>query len=123
MTPRKRRTYSHIRGVRLRRDHANASQPLSLCRATKAKARHDSCSHQVMRLHLEIMFFKYIEPCSPALVKTVPAGDDWQYEIKFDGFRVRIHKLDDEMELYSRSGAGSAGASRGWSRWSGNYRP
>jgi ATP-dependent DNA ligase len=56
-----------------------------------------------MRLHLEIMFFKYIEHSSPALVKTVPAGDDW-YEIMFDGFRVRIHKLDDEMELYSRSG-------------------
>jgi bifunctional non-homologous end joining protein LigD len=58
-----------------------------------------------MRLHLEIMFFKYVEPCSPALVKTVPAGDDWQYEITFDAFRVRIHKLDGEMELYSRSGA------------------
>jgi ATP-dependent DNA ligase len=76
-----------------------------------------------MRLHLEIMFFKYNEPCSPALAKTAPAGDDWQHEIKFDGFRVRIHKLDDEMELYSRRGVGSAGASCGWSRRFENYRP
>ena len=51
------------------------------------------------------MFFKYIEPCSPVLAKTVPGGDDWQHEIKFDGFRVQIHKVGDEVELYSRSGS------------------
>jgi ATP-dependent DNA ligase len=34
----------------------------------------------------------------------VPTGDDWQHEIKFDGFRVQIHKLDDDVELYSRNG-------------------
>jgi bifunctional non-homologous end joining protein LigD len=51
------------------------------------------------------VFFKYIEPCSPVLAKTVPAGDDWQHEVKFDGFRVQIHKLDDEVELYSRNGS------------------
>jgi len=51
------------------------------------------------------VFFKYIEPCSPVLAKTVPGGDDWQHEIKFDGFRVQIHKVGDEVELYSRSGS------------------
>jgi len=35
----------------------------------------------------------------------VPAGDDWQHEIKFDGFCVQIHKLGNEVELYSRSGS------------------
>jgi bifunctional non-homologous end joining protein LigD len=39
------------------------------------------------------------------LAKSVPAGDDWQHEVKFDGFRVQIHKLGDEVELYSRSGS------------------
>jgi bifunctional non-homologous end joining protein LigD len=51
-----------------------------------------------------VVFFRYIEPCSPVLAKTVPAGDDWQHEIKFDGLRVQIHKLGDEVELYTRSG-------------------
>jgi len=32
-------------------------------------------------------------------------GDDWQHEIKFDGFRVQIHKLGDDVELYSRNGS------------------
>jgi ATP-dependent DNA ligase len=35
----------------------------------------------------------------------VATGDDWQHAIKCDGFRVQIHKLDDEIELYSRSGS------------------
>jgi bifunctional non-homologous end joining protein LigD len=35
----------------------------------------------------------------------VPAGDDWQHEIKFDGFRVQIHKLGNEVELFSRNGS------------------
>jgi bifunctional non-homologous end joining protein LigD len=41
----------------------------------------------------------------PRLAKSVPAGDDWQHEIKFDDFRVQIHKLGDDVELYSRSGS------------------
>ena len=51
------------------------------------------------------MFFRYIQPCSPILAKSVPAGDDRQHEFKFDGFRVQIHKLGDDVELYSRSGS------------------
>jgi bifunctional non-homologous end joining protein LigD len=51
------------------------------------------------------MFLRFIQPCSPVLANTVPAGDDWQHEIKFDGFRVQIHKLGNEVELYSRNGS------------------
>src|SRR5215467_2949592 len=51
------------------------------------------------------MFLRFIQPCSPVLANAVPAGDDWLHEIKFDGFRVQIHKLGNEVELYSRSGS------------------
>jgi bifunctional non-homologous end joining protein LigD len=50
------------------------------------------------------VFFKYIQPCSPVLAKSVPAGDDWQHEIKFDGFRVQAHIIGKTVQLYSRSG-------------------
>jgi bifunctional non-homologous end joining protein LigD len=50
------------------------------------------------------VFFRYIQPCSPVLAKSVPAGDDWQHEIKFDGFRVQGHIIGKTVELYSRSG-------------------
>jgi bifunctional non-homologous end joining protein LigD len=43
--------------------------------------------------------------CHPQRAKTVPAGDDWQHEIKIDGFRVQIRKLGNEVELYSRNGS------------------
>jgi hypothetical protein len=43
------------------------------------------------------VFFQFIQPCHPQRAKTVPAGDDWQHEIKFDGFRVQIHKLGDDV--------------------------
>ena len=51
------------------------------------------------------VFFKYIQPCSPILAKTVPAGDDWQHEIKFDGFRVQARIIGKTIELYSRRGS------------------
>jgi ATP-dependent DNA ligase len=50
------------------------------------------------------VFFKFIQPCSPVLAKSVPAGDDWQHEIKFDGFRVQAHIIGKTVALYSRSG-------------------
>jgi bifunctional non-homologous end joining protein LigD len=50
-------------------------------------------------------FFKFIQPCHPQRAKSVPVGDDWQHDIKFDGFRVQIHKLENEVELYSRNGS------------------
>jgi len=58
---------------------------------------------------IRAMFFQFIQPCHPQRAKTVPAGDDWQHEIKFDGFRVQIHKLGDDVELYSRSGGRFSG--------------
>jgi bifunctional non-homologous end joining protein LigD len=59
-----------------------------------------------MQLHPEaVSEFRFIQPCSPISAKHVPAGEDWQHEIKFDGFRVQIHKLGNEVELYSRNGS------------------
>ena len=58
----------------------------------------------MVQLHPEIMFFKFIQPCSPVLTMSVPVGDDWQHEIKFDGFRVQAHIIGKTVELYRRSG-------------------
>ena len=60
------------------------------------------------------MFLRLIQPCSPVLANILPAGNDWQHEIKFDGFRVQIHKLTDLV---------SALGSRGWLVCSVSCRP
>jgi hypothetical protein len=49
--------------------------------------------------------FEFIRPCHPQPAETVPAGNDWQDEIKFDGFRVQAHIIGKTVKLYSRNGS------------------
>lgn len=38
------------------------------------------------------------------LVDEIPAGDEWQYEPKWDGFRCLVFRKDDELVLQSKAG-------------------
>src|SRR4051812_40845310 len=46
----------------------------------------------------------FIEPCDPTLRERAPAGDDWWYEIKGDGYRAQLHLQDGGAKVYSRTG-------------------
>jgi bifunctional non-homologous end joining protein LigD len=46
----------------------------------------------------------FIEPCDPSLRQHAPAGDDWLYEIKADGYRAQVHVRDGNVVVYSRTG-------------------
>jgi bifunctional non-homologous end joining protein LigD len=48
--------------------------------------------------------FRFISPCNPIRAKEVPAGDGWLHEVKFDGYRVQVHKVGSRVVLYSRNG-------------------
>jgi len=48
--------------------------------------------------------FRFIPPCSPIRAKEVPTGDGWLHEVKFDGYRVQVHKLGSRVTIYSRNG-------------------
>jgi bifunctional non-homologous end joining protein LigD len=48
--------------------------------------------------------FHFIPPCSPIRAKEVPAGDGWLHELKFDGYRVQVHKVGSRVIVYSRNG-------------------
>jgi ATP-dependent DNA ligase len=39
---------------------------------------------------------------APQVVKRLPEGDDWTYELKFDGYRALILKDHDRVEVRSR---------------------
>lgn len=41
---------------------------------------------------------------SPKLRPAPPTGPDWLHEIKFDGFRIQMHKRGREVRLFSRNG-------------------
>ncbi|MEO6181733.1 MAG: non-homologous end-joining DNA ligase, partial [Verrucomicrobiota bacterium] len=45
----------------------------------------------------------FISPMKCRLVKDPPKGDEWIYEIKFDGFRALVTKRGESVQLLSRS--------------------
>ncbi len=45
----------------------------------------------------------FVEPMKAQLVETLPRGEEWIYEIKFDGVRALAIKRGKELELISRS--------------------
>ena len=46
----------------------------------------------------------FLPIASLRLVKEPPTGADWLHEVKFDGFRIQLHKAGDEVRLFSRNG-------------------
>jgi bifunctional non-homologous end joining protein LigD len=46
----------------------------------------------------------YIAPCLPTLRNEPPTGPGWLHEVKFDGYRMQIHKERTDVALYSRNG-------------------
>jgi bifunctional non-homologous end joining protein LigD len=35
----------------------------------------------------------------------LPKGEGWVYEVKFDGYRMQVHKAGPTITLYTRNGA------------------
>lgn len=47
---------------------------------------------------------RFIPPCIPVLGDAPPPGPGWLHEVKFDGWRLQLHKHGDDVRLYSRNG-------------------
>ena len=47
----------------------------------------------------------FIPPCEPTLRDRLPKGEGWRYEVKFDGYRMQVHKAGNTITLYTRNGA------------------
>src|SRR6516162_3518155 len=46
----------------------------------------------------------FVPPMLAKLVKVLPEGPEWEYELKLDGYRLEALKNGDSVRLYSRSG-------------------
>jgi bifunctional non-homologous end joining protein LigD len=46
----------------------------------------------------------FIVPCSPVQRGQPPIGDDWLHEVKFDGWRVQLHKTKRGATVYTKNG-------------------
>jgi bifunctional non-homologous end joining protein LigD len=47
---------------------------------------------------------QFIVPVQPKLRASPPTADSWIHEIKWDGWRVQVHKYFDTVTLYTRGG-------------------
>jgi ATP-dependent DNA ligase len=55
----------------------------------------------------------FVTPMAAQVVKRLPEGDDWIYELKFDGYRALIIKDKQRVELRSRKNKDLTGMYRG----------
>ena len=47
---------------------------------------------------------QFVSPMLARLVRTLPEGPEWEYELKLDGYRIEAIKDGDTVRLYSRRG-------------------
>ena len=45
---------------------------------------------------------KFVEPMQAKLVAALPEGEQWEYEIKLDGYRALALRTKDSVRLLSR---------------------
>jgi bifunctional non-homologous end joining protein LigD len=46
----------------------------------------------------------FIEPALASSIEKVPGGDRWIHEIKFDGYRVQVHLVNEAVKVFTRRG-------------------
>jgi bifunctional non-homologous end joining protein LigD len=61
---------------------------------------HSRSSSSVIRQHPR----GFVEPCLPTNAQAVPAGVQWAFEIKHDGFRFICRRDGDRVRVFSRNG-------------------
>src|SRR6187399_3151555 len=46
----------------------------------------------------------FIEPALATSIEKVPSGNRWLHEIKFDGYRVQLHLVNEAVTVFTRRG-------------------
>ena len=46
----------------------------------------------------------FVEPALATSADKVPSGDRWIHEIKFDGYRVQVHLVNEAVKVFTRRG-------------------
>src|SRR3954465_11257800 len=46
----------------------------------------------------------FIRPCIPTVTKVPPSGPQWLHEVKHDGYRLMVRKVDKRLRIFTRRG-------------------
>jgi bifunctional non-homologous end joining protein LigD len=50
------------------------------------------------------LFPRFLEPCLATLRDKAPSGAQWIHEIKYDGYRLQLHRRENNIHFYTRRG-------------------
>jgi bifunctional non-homologous end joining protein LigD len=53
---------------------------------------------------IKALYPGFIEPALATSIDKVPSGERWLHEIKFDGYRVQIHLVNNGVKVFTRRG-------------------
>jgi bifunctional non-homologous end joining protein LigD len=53
---------------------------------------------------VKVAFPGFVAPALASSIDSVPSGDRWIHEIKFDGYRVQLHIANDDIKVFTRRG-------------------
>ncbi|MDB5576112.1 MAG: ligase, partial [Bradyrhizobium sp.] len=53
---------------------------------------------------VKAIFPGFIEPALASSIEKVPSGERWIHEIKFDGYRVQLHIVNEAVRIFTRRG-------------------
>jgi ATP-dependent DNA ligase len=46
----------------------------------------------------------FVEPALATSIDKIPSGERWIHEIKFDGYRVQVHLVNEAVKVFTRRG-------------------
>jgi ATP-dependent DNA ligase len=58
----------------------------------------------MQKMEADLFFVPPMECKAAGSARHLPRGNDWQYEVKFDGYRCIAIKQRNEVRLFSRRG-------------------
>ena len=53
---------------------------------------------------MDVSSIRFFPPAWPTLLPSAPTGERWIYELKFDGYRVQMHKAGQTAAIFGRNG-------------------
>jgi bifunctional non-homologous end joining protein LigD len=64
---------------------------------------HEEREHEPLEPDRPDVELKFIPPMMPTLRETVPQGDGWIHELKYDGYRTQVHISHSQVRAYTRN--------------------